>query len=228
MRTEEQIEKIKQTFSDPVQLWNVVSEDRREQLLRYYWRNPNVIKKTTGPSVLEVQEEQISDILDALRRTFGNFKLRNAHFFDVKKPHIIHNDDSFDYPQCYKAFVMPLWTDISPSDKAKFFVFDQHYFAGPAKFVNGEDTTGKPVHYNKFVTEYSEVQNKSDKGIPPYFAHLMAHIKDEWLEGLTVNAYFPWTVGSIIAFDSLSLHCASDFTRQGIKRKIGLSIFTEL
>ena len=47
-----------------------------------------------------------------------------------------------------------------------------------------------------------------------------------WLQGLSFNSYFPWTIGSIIAFDSLQLHCASDFTKHNIKSKLGISIFT--
>ena len=32
----------------------------------------------------------------------------------------------------------------------------------------------------------------------------------------------------MIEFDSLNLHCSSDFNKAGITRKIGLSIFTEI
>jgi hypothetical protein len=57
---------------------------------------------------------------------------------------------------------------------------------------------------------------------------MLGHLKSKWLEGLSVHCYFPWTIGSIIAFDSLRLHCSSNFKNIGIKRKIGLSIFTEI
>ena len=53
------------------------------------------------------------------------------------------------------------------------------------------------------------------------------HLKDEWLEGLSVKAYFPWIVASAIVFDSLQLHSAGNFAKQGVTEKIGLSIFTQ-
>ena len=54
----------------------------------------------------------------------------------------------------------------------------------------------------------------------------LSHLKEEWLEGLTVQKYFPWTIGSIICFDSLQIHSASNFLNCGIESKLGLSIFT--
>ena len=57
---------------------------------------------------------------------------------------------------------------------------------------------------------------------------LLNHLKKEWLDGLSIDNYFPWKIGSVIAFDSLRLHSASDFNRAGITKKLGLSIFTKL
>ncbi len=230
MRTQEQITAIKNTQSDPKQLWDILHPRDVDALLEYYNTSNNVEQKNTGPKVLYVKEGEgvIDHILKMLRHLYGNFSVRSAHYFDVEKPHIIHNDDSFDYPQCYKAFVIPLYVEGNTSDKAKFFVFDQSYYGGPAKFVNGEDVTSKPVHYNTFLTDYTNVQDQAICGLDDLQLQYLTHLKPKWLEGLSVNRYFPWQIGSMIEFDSLNLHCSSDFNKAGITRKIGLSIFTEI
>ena len=231
MRTQEQITAIKNTQSDPKQHWDILNYGNIIDLLIHYNdSSKKVEQKSTGPKVLYVKEGEgvIDDILDKLRQTYGDFKVRSAHYFDVEKPHIIHNDDDFDYPQCYKAFVIPLLVEGATCDKAKFFVFDQSYYGGPAKFVNGEDVTGKPVHYNTFLTDYNDVEDKAICGLDDFELQYLTHLKPKWLQGLSVKRYFDWRIGSIISFDSLNLHCSSDFNKAGITRKIGLSIFTEI
>lgn len=224
MRTQEQIEKIQKTHSNPVQLLNVVDAETINKLIDYY--NDSVkTQKNTGPIVSYVKEGDglIDDIVFVLRETFGNFKVRTAHFFDVTRPHMIHIDDSFDYPNSYKAFTVPL--ELKGDDnKAKLVFFDQYYYDGPAKFVNGG--LDESAYYNEFVDNYERVHNKSDAEIHPEHLKLLTHLKPQWLEGLSVQRYFPWTVGSIIAFDSLQLHCASNFLETGASGKLGLSIFT--
>jgi hypothetical protein len=228
MRTKEQIDKIKQTESDPVQLWNVVTQQEINDLLNHYHSSDNVIEKSTGPKVLKINLDEglIDNIVEKLKYTYGDFTVRNAHIFDVSKPHIIHNDDDFDYPQVYKGFVVPLYVN-GPQNKTKFFVFDQYYYGGPAKFVNGLDTTDLPIHYNEFITDYTNVEGTNDNGIHGQLLKELTHLQPEWLEGLSVRCYFPWTIGSVISFDCCNLHSAGDFTIHGIKSKIGLSIFTQ-
>ena len=68
----------------------------------------------------------------------------------------------------------------------------------------------------------------NNKGIPEEVKNLLTHLRPHWLEGLSVQCYFPWLSGSCIAFNSLQLHSASDFNRQGIIRKLGVSIFTTI
>lgn len=230
MRTEEQIDLIKQTHSKPVQLLKVVNEAKVKQLLEYYNQSDEKITKNTGPKVLYVEEGQdlIDDLLVILRLQFGNFKVRSAHFFEVDRPHVLHIDDDFDYPNSYKAFTIPLWVESGSCDKIKLVMFDQYYYGGPVKFFKGEDTV-EQTYYNTPLFDYSDVENINNLGIPEVFrSTMLSHLKIDWLEGLSVNSFFPWTIGSIIAFDSLMIHCSSNFNKVGIKKKIGLSIFTEM
>ena len=226
MRTIEQIEKLKETHSDPQQVKNLLNEKKVNFLLDYYHNSKNVEEKNTGPKVLYVEpgEGIIDDVLENLKSVIGDFKVRSAHFFDVSKPHILHNDDANDLPDAYKAITLPLYIDGTGTPRLVFF--DQYYYHGPVKLFKGRRKEIE-VHYNKPLIDYSEVSNLSQEQIPDWIRQrLLSHLKDRWLEGLSVHSYFPWTIGSGIIFDSLQIHCASNFLEENVTRKIGLSIFT--
>ena len=230
MRSQEQIDKIKEKQSKPVQQINFLDKDATNQILDYYFDNRDKAEiKPTGPKCLYIKEGDgvIDDILVSLRQTFGNFKVRNAQIFDTTVPHILHNDDGKDYPNAYKAFTIPLMVFEGNELDAKLCMFDQYYYGGPAKFCNGEKFESNT--YNSIVTDYKDVDGLNDKGISKDLRKdLLSHLNEKWLEGLTLQAYFPWIIGSYIAFDALQIHSASNFTTKGIPRKIGLSIFTTL
>jgi len=227
MRTQEQIQELKKMQSPPVQLWNVLTPSKIQELIEYHNQNEK-IEKNTGPVISYVKEGEgiIDDILVLLRNTFGNFKVRTAHFFDVAKPHIIHIDDDYKFPKSYKAFTIPLELRGCKDNKVKLVFFDQYYYGGPAKFVQNANTEGQPQYYNSFVTDYKDIEGLVDNDINEEHVKLLGHIKEDWSKGLSVQKYFPWHIGSIIAFDSLQLHCSSNFLSTGATSKLGLSIFT--
>ena len=225
MRSAEQINKIKKFESDPFQAHNILSRSDVDFLLKTFDHSQKTIK-STGPVVAKIDYENIvfQKILNHLYPLIGNFEIRYAHFFAVEKPHVLHIDDDHDYPNSYKAITVPLWHDGKKDPK--FFVFNQHYYGGPAKFFKNREIDPK-VHYNIPVTDYTEIEGKDEYGIPKQIREQIDHLKDSWLEGLSVKAYFPWTVTSAIVFDSLQIHSAGNFTKQGVTKKIGLSIFTK-
>ena len=230
MRTTEQINLIKKNQSDPVQLLNAVSTEDIKNLINFYKNDAVTREKNTGPKVCFIKEGQglIDNILKLLRTQFGNFKVRNAHFFDVTKPHMIHIDDDFEYSNSYKAFTIPLIVEGADCNLAKLIMFNQYYYGGPAKFIKGTNPDWIPVSYNKFITDYTDIENKDDNGIPDDIKKFITHLQPLWTHKLSVHSYFPWTIGSIIAFNALQLHCASNFKEHGISRKLGISIFTTL
>ena len=232
MRTDEQISEIQKNQSEPVQLINALSDDKIQSLIEFHNQN-QIITKNTGAAMSYVIRKYddmaggiLDDMLDMLKETFGDFKVRTAHFFDVPKPHVLHVDDKFSYPNAYKAFTIPLQIRGTKENKAKLVFFDQYYYGGPAKFVNKADISDTPKFYNEYITDYENVTNKKYETIDPHHKDMLSHLKEEWLEGLTVQKYFPWTIGSIICFDSLQIHSASNFLNCGIESKLGLSIFT--
>ena len=229
MRTLEQIEKIKKKESGPVSFENFLSTSDISNLLEYYFlHEDDVVKKSTGPSILKIMpsEPVLESIIKKIQDVLGPFDVRYAHFFDVTGPHIIHNDDTFEYPNCYKALTIPLKIYGNSTD-INLAVFDQHYYGGPAKFVNGEDASKWNVHYNTFLTDYSAVEGTNDKGIDSdIYEKYLTHLSPSWLEGLSIKKLLPWTIGNVLCFDSLALHSSTDFNAIGVERKIGLSIFT--
>tara|TARA_B100000683_G_scaffold273617_1_gene319694 strand:- start:791 stop:1507 length:717 start_codon:yes stop_codon:yes gene_type:complete len=238
MRTNEQINLIKKSQSDPVQHLNFITQEDIKKIVDYYSQNENEVEtKSTGPKCLYIKEGDgvLDNVIDKLRNFYGNFKVRNAQIFDVATPHVIHIDDGKDLPNSYKAFTLPLRVEWEQNaiDKnmarAKLVFFDQHYYGGPVKFFNGETVNeNTKVHYNTPLTNYNDVEGTNNKGIPEEVKNLLTHLRPHWLEGLSVQCYFPWLSGSCIAFNSLQLHSASDFNRQGIIRKLGVSIFTTI
>lgn len=230
MRTQDQIERLQRTHSEPIQFQKIVSNEQIEELKNYYYNSKEVIQKNTGPRVLYIDDHPfIETITQYLQQYYLPFKVRSAHIFEVNKPHVVHIDDDFKYPDIYKGFVIPLETIGAPCDRAKFVVFDQYYYDGPAKFFNGEEKDFTETYYNESITDYTNVHGTVNKEFPKHLkVTLLNHLKSEWLQGLSINAYFPWTIGSVISFDSSALHSASDFNRAGITKKLGLSIFTEL
>jgi hypothetical protein len=105
--------------------------------------------------------------------------------------------------------------------------FDQYYLDGPAKFFNGSHDI--PTYYNKCVYTYDDVYGCTPVAIDKettetYFSHL----RTSWLKGLSVNSIIDWVPGNAIVFDTVRLHCASNFIKQGVRSKLGLSIFTKV
>lgn len=225
-RSKEEIDKIKQHESPPFVIENAVDV---ELFLQYYTENKNkIIQKNTGPRVFTIPPEDISlfySLQILLKEYTGEFKVRNAHFFETEVPHVIHNDDVFEDSKPYKAFTIPLKIFGSSND-IKLILFDQYFYHGPAKFFNG-DTSEREVFYNKSITTYENLAYTNNNGIDKEIqGRYLTHCKNKWLEGLSINTMLDWTVGNILCFDSLQLHCSSDFTTQGVYKKIGLSVFT--
>ena len=227
MRDSKNIQLLKKTHGAPFAVKGIVDSGK---LLNYYFNNESdVIQKNTGPKVLKIEKDHLllRPILESMQEKLLSFEVRYAHFFDVTDPHIIHKDDEFEFPHSYKAFTIPL-NIYGESDNIKLITFDQYYYGGPAKFFYGEKSI-ENVYYNTPITSYEDVQECSDAGIEQNIKdEYLGHLSDSWLQGLTVNKMLDWTIGDILCFDSLSLHCSSNFKSKKIDRKIGLSIFTVL
>jgi len=235
MRSQQDIALIKSRISDPYTIENFISFEDVNHLVALFESQkttPNAVYKNTGPVTLDIndylEDPVISKIIAQLKTELGNFEITAGFFFTTNYPHIIHNDDTFELPVgVYKGITIPLKTYGSDRIPDLCF-FDQFYFHGPAKFFNGD--TNLPTYYNRQVYDYADVDGAiggmiiDESTRCQYFTHL----KTQWLKGLTLWGTLKWRPTSALIFDSVRLHCASDFRQLGITHKLGISIFTRL
>lgn len=230
MRTSDQIIEIKKTLSTPYAVDNFLSQEEVLSLINLYEANYRLhIHKPTGPVTLDINEvidhPAIKSILNKIKDEIGPVKVTAGLFFRTDFPHVIHNDDTYELPDTvYKAIAIPLQLTGNVLAVPRLCFFDQYYFHGPAKFFNGDS---KIVSYfNEQVYSYENVDGIVQTPFldkTGYFTHL----KSKWLQGLSLYSTLPWKPGSAIIFDSVQLHCASDFRTLGVNSKLGLSIFTK-
>lgn len=232
MRSNADIDKIKSTFSPPEVIKEFLTIDQLDRLLEIYETSENKVQKNTGPITLDlsscIEDELILYILEKIKNFIGEYKIISGFYFETSYPHVIHNDDSFELPDTvYKGITIPIkcYGD-EISDNPDLCFFDQHYFHGPSKFFNRDaDIT---FHYNTPVYDYDLVENLSSEKISrEIYSKYFTHLKYQWLEGLSLQTVKPWRPGTAIIFDSLQLHCASDFRKNNVNKKLGISIFTK-
>jgi hypothetical protein len=226
---------ITNNIRDPYVKENILSPDEIQELIALYHQQDNKIQKNTGPVTSDITDKfnnipVLQRLQDRIKAEVGECRIYTSFFFKVNAPHVIHNDDDKLGPIVYKAFTIPLEIEYvaEPTGYPYLCFFDQFYLEGPAKFFRGSKIN-IPTYYNTQVYEYNDVQNKSllpfDQAV--YDKHL-THLKDFWLRELSFQSAQEWKPGNAIVFDCVRLHCASNFVKQGIKSKLGLSVFTAL
>ena len=228
MRTRQEEQDIINTFSEPIILENWLNEDEISNLKNLFYDNPKKLFKKTGPITIDIDfnQEPFKSLLDKIKIVVGDVEITSGFFFYTETPHVIHNDDTYELPKVFKGITIPL--EYKGGTRYPYLCFfHQYYLKGPAKFFNGGSEY--PEEYNKHIFDYSEVENLSDRDFPEVIQKMyLGHLKPEWLKGLSFDRAMPWKPGNVILFDSVRLHCASNFISQGITSKLGISIFTKL
>lgn len=216
---------------------NFISEPEQIHLLNIHKDRPDSEKvfKNTGPIASKLPHKddghfqnimsRVEDVLHAKVKPFG------GNYFTVRHPHILHNDVPHDHNIIPgKCIVLPLekvYTkyQFPMLDDAQFYIFDQMYFDRPVKCFKNKESARKYEKGNEPIFSYEDVYNlHEDNRLPDTKT---GHMKDEWLEGFSVESACNWVPGDAIIFDCARLHCASNFMDNGIEEKTGLSIFTE-
>lgn len=231
MRSGEQINNIKKTFCDPYIVDNFITGHEIDQLEKMFDGSCGKLYKNTGPVTLDIKpylEHTIfRKIFDNIHKQIGDFELNTGFFFHTDYPHIIHNDDSFDLPDnIYKAIVVPLKIYGDYIKPPELCFFDQCYFHGPSKFFNMDENL--PTCINKQIYSYENVDGLLKENViddATYEQHF-THMKKNWLYGLSIKSILPWVPGSCVIFDSVRLHCSTDFRKLNINSKLAISIFT--
>jgi len=224
---------IKFRKTEPKQFLNYIDSDEIEYLVKLFEDKPKIKNSKILSHIVINETEYVNYLVDRLKEEFGNFKLRSATIWEATEPHNIHNNDSLQTPgHGYLGFVFPLYHEGGIVENAKLIFFHQYYYKGAAKFYADKNNKKREVFYNQLVTDYKDVMYKS-KGVwsttdKTFKDKYLSQIKDSWLDGLSLQTSFPWTIGSMMKFDVCQLHVASNFKKVGIKRKIAMSLFTDV
>jgi len=232
MRQQSHKDYISSNLIDPFSVEKFLTEEEITELIKIYNAGKTKIYKNTGPVTVNIDDDirdypVFQNIFSRIKNIIGDCEVYTAFLFYVEIPHIIHNDDAFNFPLVHKGIAIPLQINYESEDTGypSLCFFDQYYLEGPSKFFKGSKDIS--TFYNKCIYEYSQVKNKSNIKFDPQIKEkYFTHLKDRWLENLSFKSAQSWIPGNAIIFDCARLHAASDFKAQGIKSKLGLSIFT--
>jgi hypothetical protein len=179
---------------------------------------------------LEPALEIVRPIIDGVLGA-GTWEVAGGNFFETETGYRVHADTGKDGPdRVLQTFVFPLRqelrTDIPVSlERNRFLVLNQTWAGDAAFFLRGENV--EPNEYNQVITDYKDVGNLDDiETIDGILLDHCPHLDIRNFAGLTVDKHWQWTPGVPMTFPRNRLHVSSAFPRNGIKRKLGLSIFT--
>lgn len=246
MRTDADKELIASRMEPTTHHKNVIDEHTLYVLERTFVQSSLKVKKNTGPITLDIPSswwEEVfvfQQIWRMVQPLVGDCRIFSALIFATDQPHIIHNDDSRSWPKCWKGINIPIAYKMQdfceyPIGTPELVFFDQYYLDGPAKFFAGNRGVLNR-NYNDPVYDYRNVKEVrgniydptpfQQKNYPGDFEEL-SHLNPNWLSGLSVETKTPWELGSVSVFNTVRLHCATDFRRHGVRSKLAISIFTE-
>lgn len=163
----------------------------------------------------------------------GTWRVAGGNFFETETGYRVHADTGKEGPEkVWQTFVFPLRFTPKPNvipkfDKVKFLVLNQTWSGPAAFFLSGEDT--EPNEYNVVIRDYlSEGVGNLDElsSLDGILLEHCPHLNMKNFYGLTVDKVFQWIPGVPITFPRDRLHVSSAFPRQGVAKKLGLSIFT--
>lgn len=163
----------------------------------------------------------------------GTWRVAGGNFFETETGYRVHADTGREGPEkVWQTFVFPLRQELRTDipvrlERNRFLVLNQTWSGPAAFFLHGEDT--EPNEYNIVVRDYANegVGNLDDPGtIDGVLLEHCPHLNIKNFYGLSVDRHFTWTPGVPMTFPRNRLHVSSAFPRNGIKRKLGLSIFT--
>ncbi len=178
-----------------------------------------------GPA-LEIVSPIIDNVLGS-----GTWEVAGGNFFETSTGYRVHADTGKEGPdRVWQTFVFPLAfeakPDVLPSlDKVRLLILNQTWKGDAAFFLRG--SPDEPNEYNIVVRDYKDVGNRDDAGtIDGILLEQCPHLNPSNFVGLSVDKSIQWIPGVPITFPRDRLHVSSAFPRQGVAKKLGLSIFT--
>jgi len=178
-----------------------------------------------GPA-LEIVGPIIDNVLGQ-----GEWEIAGGNFFETSTGYRVHADTGKEGPEhVWQTFVFPLAFEFRATgprrpNNVKLLILNQTWSGDAAFFLRG--SPDEPNEYNIVVRDYKDVGFKDDDGtIDGVLLEHCPHLNPSNFVGLSVDKVFTWIPGVPITFPRNRLHVSSAFPRQGIAKKLGLSIFT--
>ena len=185
---------------------NSFLEDQEiEILLKFYGSLPKTLNKgdlkkayTTG---FPIETIPIKKFKTRLREVFGDFNVTISMFLEEFIPWSVHSD----YPKGDKTPYYAVLIPLSYDDKDTHTVIFNEL---------GVDNDWKDQLIVQAKHEYSDQQSK-----------LLSHIDNDLLDKLSVDKFYKWQKGNIIAWHRNLLHTSDNFALEGLKKKTALVLF---
>jgi hypothetical protein len=154
--------------------------------------------------------KEIRDILDPkFEQVFGE-KIDipvDSHMLDSKIPLLIHADIA-DY-ECWYNLIIPLY----------------NYDSCTVIFNEWVENSVDSRSFELFKEQYTgDLSLKID---PKFCVERLSHLHPKDVKYLTLKETFEWKQGSLCAFDRRYFHCSDNFTKRGLKNKIGLIMWAK-
>lgn len=178
----------------------------------------------------------IAEAIEVVRPIIDNvlgidtWEVTGGNFFETETGYRVHADTGKDGPsKVWQTFVFPLRQELRTDipvrlERNRLLILNQTWDDSAAFFLHGENV--EPNEYNQVITDYSKVGNLDDyDSIDGLLLEYCPHLNVSNFVGLTVDQHFQWTPGIPMTFPRNRLHVSSAFPRNGIKRKLGLSLF---
>lgn len=179
---------------------------------------------------LEPAMQIVRPIIDAVLG-HDTWRVAGGNFFETETGYRVHADTGKEGPdQVWQTFVFPLRFTPKPNvipklERVRLLILNQSWRGDAAFFLRG--SPDEPNEYNIVVKNYQDVINCEDDGtIDGILLEQCPHLTPGNFVGLSVDKSFQWIPGVPITFPRDRLHVSSAFPRQGIAKKLGLSIFT--
>ena len=209
-----------------------ITEQQRLALISCFENNSQIkiLPQRKFALDLEPALEIVRPIIDGVLGA-GTWEVAGGNFFETETGYRVHADTGKEGPdRVLQTFVFPLRQELRDDvpvrlERNRFLVLNQTWTGDAAFFLRGE--TVEPNEYNQVVTDYKDVGNLDDmETMDGILLDHCPHLDIRNFAGLTVDKHWQWIPGVPMTFPRNRLHVSSAFPRNGIKRKLGLSIFT--
>jgi hypothetical protein len=208
-----------------------LTEDQRLALIACFENNTQLqeypgrrFALDLGPA-MEIVKPIINSVLGE-----GTWEVAGGNFFETSTGYRVHADTGKDGPErVLQTFVFPLSMtfkeNIEPHpERVRLLILNQTWAGDAAFFLRG--SPDEPEEYNIVVKDYKDVGELDAGTFDDILLKTCPHLSPSNFLGLTVDKNFQWIPGVPITFPRNRLHVSSAFPRQGVAKKLGLSIFT--